>query len=368
MVQGADVFVIGGGPAGLAAAIAARKKGLRVTVADGRCPSIDKACGEGLTPDGVAALQDLGICVAAHEGFGFRGIRFLDQDSAASADFPAGHGLGLRRPVLHGKLVEYARAQGVSFRWDTPVVGICHKGVILPDGVVPAKWIIGADGIGSRVRKWSGLDAAVRSGRRFAVRRHYRIAPWSDFMEIYWGANAQAYVTPVGSEEVCVVLISGRSRLRFTCIDAEFPELAQRLAAATPANAERGAMTIMQRLKCVYRGRVALIGDASGSVDAITGEGLCLGFRQALALADALEAGDLGLYQQAHRHLSRRPELMGRLMLLLDGRTALRERALRALASDGDVFARLLAVHAGAESRVRVAATSALLGWRLVAA
>jgi menaquinone-9 beta-reductase len=41
-----DVFVIGGGPAGLAAAIAARAKGLRVTVADGGVPPIDKPCGE----------------------------------------------------------------------------------------------------------------------------------------------------------------------------------------------------------------------------------------------------------------------------------------------------------------------------------
>src|SRR6267378_2491580 len=43
-----EILVIGGGPAGLAAAIAARKKGFEVTVADGAKPPIDKACGEGL--------------------------------------------------------------------------------------------------------------------------------------------------------------------------------------------------------------------------------------------------------------------------------------------------------------------------------
>jgi flavin-dependent dehydrogenase len=123
-----------------------------------------------------------------------------------------------------------------------------------------------------------------------------------------------------------------------------------------------------QKLKSVYRGRVALIGDASGSVDAITGEGLSLGFRQALALAEALADGDLRRYQDAHRRLARRPAFMGRLMLLLDGRTALRERALRALASDAKVFSRLLAVHVGAASSPRLAAAGALLGWRFVAA
>jgi len=56
-----DVFVIGGGPAGLAAAIAARRAGFDVVVADRSQPPIDKACGEGLMPDGLSALQRLGV-------------------------------------------------------------------------------------------------------------------------------------------------------------------------------------------------------------------------------------------------------------------------------------------------------------------
>jgi flavin-dependent dehydrogenase len=368
MVHETDVFVIGGGPAGLAAAIAARKKGFSVTLADGSHPPIDKACGEGLLPDTLAALSELGVDIGASEGYAVQGIRFVGKKSQVAASFPGGQGIGMRRPVLHERLVEQASACGVRLRWNTPVAGICREGVIVPDGLVPAKWIVGADGIGSRVRKWSGLDAPVRCGRRYAVRRHFRVRPWSNFMEIYWGENAQAYVTPVDTEAVCVVLISRRAGMRFDSIGTEFPELARRLERATQADPERGAVTMMQRLRRVYRGQVGLIGDASGSVDAITGEGLCLGFRQALALADALAAGDLGRYQSAHRRLSRRPALMGRLMLLLDGRSALRERALRALASDTDVFGRLLAIHVGAATSPHVAAAGALFGWRFVAA
>jgi flavin-dependent dehydrogenase len=368
MVQGTDVFIIGGGPAGLAAAIAARKKGFSVTIADGAQPPIDKACGEGLLPDTLAALCELGVVVRPSEGYAVQGIRFLGQKSEVAARFPEGQGIGMRRPALHQRLVEQARACGVSLRWNTPVAAIRGEGVMLAEGLVPAKWIIGADGIGSRVRKWSGLDARMRSERRYAFRRHYRVRPWSDFMEIYWGENVQAYVTPVDQEEVCVVLISRQAGMRFVSIDAEFPELAQRLKPATQASAERGAVTMTQKLKSVYHGRVALIGDASGSVDAITGEGLCLGFRQALALAEALAAGDLRRYQDAHRRLARRPAFMGRLMLLLDGRTALRERVLRALACDADVFSRLLAIHVGAASCPHLAAVATLLGWRFVAA
>ena len=70
-----DVFVAGGGPAGLATAIAARRHGLSVLVADGAVPSIDKACGEGLMPDGVEALRKLGIAIPEREAQPFRGIR-----------------------------------------------------------------------------------------------------------------------------------------------------------------------------------------------------------------------------------------------------------------------------------------------------
>ena len=73
-----------------------------------------------------------------------------------------------------------------------------------------------------------------------------------------------------------------------------------------------------------------LAGDASGSVDAITGEGLGLSFRQALALADALEAGELQGYQTAQNRLGRRPRVMARLLLLLDHFAPLRKRVLQA--------------------------------------
>jgi flavin-dependent dehydrogenase len=368
MVQRTDVFVIGGGPAGLAAAIAARRKGFRVIVADGAQPPIDKACGEGLLPDTLAALRELGVEADASEGYAVRGVRFLGRECEVAANFPNGAGIGIRRRVLHQKLVEHAGASGVSLLWKTPVAGICREGVMVAGSVMSAKWIIGADGIGSRVRSWSGLDARTKHEPRHAVRRHYRVRPWSDFMEVHWGESAQAYVTPVGDEEVCVVLISGKARVRRVSIEAEFPRLAARLEGAEQASGERGAVTLMRQLKRVYHERVALIGDASGSVDAITGEGLCLGFRQALALAEALAAGDLRRYQDAHRRLTRRPAMMGRLMLLLDGRTTLRERAIRALASDANVFSRLLAVHVGAASNANFAAAGALLGWRFVAA
>src|SRR5882762_7612553 len=71
MGEGSGVLVIGGGPAGLAVAIAARRKGFDVTVADGAKPPIDKACGEGLMPGTVTALRELGVAIGPGDGQAF---------------------------------------------------------------------------------------------------------------------------------------------------------------------------------------------------------------------------------------------------------------------------------------------------------
>jgi flavin-dependent dehydrogenase len=206
---------------------------------------------------------------------------------------------------------------------------------------------MGADGENSRVRQWAGLQATRRESYRFGFRRHYRVAPWTDFMEIYWANGCQMYVSPVGGDEVCVALITRDPHVRLNDAMPRFPELARRLEGADIVGSDRGAVTATRYLRRVYRGRVALIGDASGSVDAITGEGMGLAFRQALALADALVADNLDDYQTAHRRLARRPAFMAQLMLTLDRFPRLRPRVLQTFAAKPVIFERLLAVHVG---------------------
>jgi flavin-dependent dehydrogenase len=244
----------------------------------------------------------------------------------------------LRRTLLHQILVHAAVRAGIELRWGAPAVELSE---------VKARWIIGADGHASRVRKWAGLERWRRVRERLGFRVHYRTAPWTDQVEVYWHHEFQMYVAGVAEDEVMAAVLCHDPHVRVEDALDSFPELRERLGNTPRITMERGGISATRRLWVVTQGSVALVGDASGSVDAITGEGLGLAFRQALALADALVAGNLDLYEAAHRRLMRRPTFMADLLLLLDGRPNLQYRALHYLARHPQVFHSLLALHVG---------------------
>ena len=346
-----DVFVIGGGPAGLSAALAARQIGLDVVLADRAQPPIDKACGEGLMPDALDALRRIGVNLGSGNGVCFRGIRFLDEKLEAEATF-SNHrfGLGVRRTELHRILVERAKDVGVIALWGKKIEGLDPTGVVVDGRTVRCRWIVGADGFHSSVRRWAGLAPNWNGTHRIGLRQHFRAHPWTDFVEVYWRKDCQAYVTPIGVDEVCVATI-GRGDIRASDLVDVFPVLASHLGGAELIGPTRGAISKSARLPSVVAGRIALVGDASGSVDAVTGEGLALAFRQANSLATALAAGDLRRYDASHRRMGRMPRLMARVLLLFDGDDRLRRMAFRKLAAHPRIFSRLLDVHVGALRR-----------------
>jgi flavin-dependent dehydrogenase len=370
-----DLVVIGGGPAGLATALGARRSGLEVTVLERFQPVVDKACGEGLMPDAAAHLRALGVELGPGEAYPFRGIRYVDGSVIAEGTFPGAGGLGVRRLALHQALARRAEEEGVRLLWGTgarglaPAPGGGYAGVETDDGLIPGRWIVGADGLLSRVRLWAGLDKPLGPVRRFGVRRHYQMKPWTDCVEVHWGPGCEAYVTPVAPDLVGVAMLWSGEKLGFDGLLARFPALRERLAGSPQASRDRGAGPLHQRVRGVQRENLALVGDAAGYLDAITGEGLAVALHQSAALIAALRQGSLAGYAAASRRIHRLPDAMTSLMLALERRPRLRARAIRALAAEPALFSLLLGIHGRLLPARSLGLDGALrLAWRLVAA
>jgi flavin-dependent dehydrogenase len=285
--------------------------------------------------------------ISSEDGARIRGIRFLDNDNAAAADFASGAGMAVRRTVLHKRLVSRAAELGVEMIWGAKRVSLDAGCPVVDGSKISSRFIVGADGLKSTFRDQAGLSAVRYQATRFGFRRHFQTLPWSNYVEIYWGRKAQIFLAPTGMREVALAVLSANAKTRIADSLEEFPELRDWLKSSTSTSSERGAITVFRRLRRVTCGNIALIGDASGSVDSITGQGMCLAFRQALALADSIEEGSLKDYQQRHEVINRRARVMTRLMLLLARYPRLRRRALCVFASEPDLFAKLLAIHVG---------------------
>ena len=340
-----EVVVVGGGPAGLATALELRQRGIDVVVVEASTPPVDKACGEGIMPDGVARLLSMGVELDERQYGRIRGIRYLDGERIAEAAFPSHCALGVRRTILHEALSERAAEAGAVLAWGERALGLSARGVVTARGEILARWIVGADGLSSAVRHWSGLEGSSRGHPRFGVRRHFLIEPWSDRVEVYWGDHCEAYVTPLGSDEVGVALLWSGAKANFPELLQRHPALVSRLEGAEPSSPARGKGPLDRRVASVAKGRVALVGDAAGYRDAITGEGLSLAFHQAAALAEAIAGEDLVAYERQVARLDTLPNALIAALLYVERRPAVRRRLIDTLAANPALFARLLAIH-----------------------
>jgi menaquinone-9 beta-reductase len=296
-----QVLIAGGGPVGLAAAIEARLAGLDVVVVEPRAGTIDKACGEGLMPGAVPALDRLGV---HPRGFPLRGVDYRDERRSAAYRFVAGNGLGVRRTTLHAAL--HGRAEELGTRFVQARVETVEQTATGVDAAgFHADWLLAADGLHSNVAREVGLALpAPAARRRYGQRRHYRVEPWSDLIEVHWTRAGEIYVTPTADGMVGLALLA-RQGTRFNDALAAAPQLADRVRGAEPASELRGAGPFRQRTRARVAGRTMLLGDASGYVDALTGEGIRIGLDQARAAIEAVRAGAPERYERDWERVTR---------------------------------------------------------------
>ncbi|AGC48497.1 Monooxygenase, FAD-binding protein [Myxococcus stipitatus DSM 14675] len=356
-----DVAVVGGGPAGLAVATHATMRGLNTVVLERAAFPADKACGEGLMPTGLAALERLGALshLDRADSAPFVGIRYVQEDgSTAEGLLPGPGGLGVRRVALAKALVSRAREVGVELRERTQVLshrrGETAVTLETAEGPVEARMLVAADGLGSPLRRAEGLEVDAQGPRRFGLRRHFQLPPWSPFVEVHFAEGVEAYVTPAGSRRVGLAFLwedgGVEGRVAFDTLLARFPRLAERLLVAPPDSQVRGAGPLARVARVRVADRFALVGDAAGYVDALTGEGLSLAFACAESLGtllpDALAKGAtrdvLRPYELRFQQVFRKYAWATRALLVLARRPGLRRPLVRLLGRNPWMFERIL--------------------------
>ncbi|MGE5221338.1 MAG: NAD(P)/FAD-dependent oxidoreductase [Omnitrophica WOR_2 bacterium] len=372
-----DVLIIGGGPAGLAAGIAFAGQGVRTLVCEQKTFPVDKACGEGLMPTGLARLQRLGVTqhIPPGKSFPLTGIRYVSsKGQVLSGAFAEGPGLGMRRVVLSSALAKRAGEMDLlKVRQGCQAVptGRTQAGIrvrVNGDEMI-TRLLVGADGLNSRVRTWAGLQGPKPGVLRWGARQHFQVAPWSEYVEVYWQKGVEAYVTPSAAGLVGVAFLWDRDLYRpaygggdlIPSLLCDFPVLEQRLDRALPLDAPLAVGPMQRRVRTPVADGILLVGDAAGYLDAITGEGLSLALAQALVAAEIavpllksdpagvtpLSARALQPYVRAHKAMLRTYLLITRLVLYLSRRPGLMDRFISILSTRPAVFQALLSANMG---------------------
>ena len=304
-----DVAVIGAGPAGAATAIQAARGGARVTVFEKGSPGRDKACGDGLTPRAVAALNELGVSLdGAHR---IDGLRMIAGGTRRELLWPANnrfgaHGAVWPRRALDKHLVEAAEAAGAEIMWDTEVMPtLTHDGKAV--GVQEAdggRWLAdlvvlatGAPGAAARMLGAERVDSepfglAIRTyapSPRHAD-RHLEACLTLRGAEGGW-VPGYGWMFPAGDGTVNIgagsmSTMKGFRRLNLNRLLSDYRDLVagewELGDFLERPRAWRLPMSVVRR----HGPGWAAVGDAAGLINPMNGEGIDYGLESGMLLAD----------------------------------------------------------------------------------
>jgi menaquinone-9 beta-reductase len=304
-IQG-EVLIVGGGVAGLAAALRLGAAGRRVLLVEQAALPRDKVCGEGLMPMALAELAELAALPAgagldagpaALGGAPFAGLEYRSARRRVALDFRGPlQGRGLRRTALISALhAAVTRLPGVSQHADAAREPLWEDGRIVGvrgvRAVYRAPVVLAADGVHAGLARRAGVGLRVY-GERMALRRHYRLAPGVAVPRVVVGLFAphDVYLTPVGGGLLLATTMTDRPGYRALAgrYDAflRAGPCGELFAGAEPVTPELGWHHPLFVPRRYSAGGMLLVGDAGGGVDP------CLGMGIALALASARFAAE----------------------------------------------------------------------------
>jgi flavin-dependent dehydrogenase len=351
MVERYDVAIAGAGPAGSTLALRLARAGFHVALVEAQPFPRSKPCGEFMSPEALPILRELGV-LAEVRALGARELRGLTIQRAerrargryrdvGRARAPFDHGFGVRREVFDHVLLRAAlavgsvdllegwRAERLMRAGDGAVRGLELRKRGAAAREVRAAFTVGADGLRSRVAGELGVRRPRAWLDRIALATRYRAAGLRDEAEAYLLDDGFFAAAPVDGGLLSLNLVVDRSAYRAAGLRpaaflqrrlAQVPALRERLAGAERVEDVRGIGPLSQRTTRQVFDGAALVGDACGYVDPITGEGIFLALRGSELLAESLvsalhagrsDAAALAAYARARRRVLEPRELLG---------------------------------------------------------
>ncbi len=303
-----DAIVVGGGPAGLSAAIGLRRAGADVTVLEQHPVPPPRVCGAFINPEGASHLDALGLAERVRRA-GAAAVRESHVSWAggrASVPITRGgrSGLALSRPALERVMAEALTAAGGSVRWGARATTVTPR----PGGwrtefvsgirreVIDAPLLVVADGRFSTLSGrsypktragWFGWNASFVGAAQdpgvlslhFHQAGYVGVLTFADGVSNVCGLVKLDGTRPPGWEDVLGAAMR------------EQPALARLLEAATRVDAFRGVGPLPFSASMADRAGVILAGDAAAVGDPYMGEGISRALGTGPALLAALEGG-----------------------------------------------------------------------------